>query len=115
DRYFENDNKSVEGLGDIDLEDGLEIESGDQEREDNSTGGDADDAPVVKFVNKMLLDAIKGGSSDLHFEPYEKVYRVRFRTDGVLHEVAKPPIQLASRISARLKVMASMDISERRK
>ncbi|PYC28587.1 type IV-A pilus assembly ATPase PilB [Aquipseudomonas alcaligenes] len=115
DRYFESDNKTMEGLGDIDLEDGLEIESGDQEREDNSTGGDADDAPVVKFVNKMLLDAIKGGSSDLHFEPYEKVYRVRFRTDGVLHEVAKPPIQLASRISARLKVMASMDISERRK
>lgn len=91
DRYFESDNKTMEGLGDIDLEDGLEIESGDQEREDNSTGGDADDAPVVKFVNKMLLDAIKGGSSDLHFEPYEKVYRVRFRTDGVLHEVAKPP------------------------
>ena len=115
DRYFESDNKTMEGLGDIDLEDGLEIESGDQEREDNSTGGDADDAPVVKFVNKMLLDAIKGGASDLHFEPYEKVYRVRFRTDGVLHEVAKPPIQLASRISARLKVMASMDISERRK
>jgi type IV pilus assembly protein PilB len=63
----------------------------------------------------MLLDAIKGGSSDLHFEPYEKTYRVRFRTDGILHEVARPPIQLAPRISARLKVMASLDISERRK
>jgi len=63
----------------------------------------------------MLLDAIKGGSSDLHFEPYEKAYRVRFRTDGILHEVARPPIQLASKISARLKVMAALDISERRK
>ncbi len=70
---------------------------------------------MVRFVNKMLLDAIRGGSSDLHFEPYEKTYRVRFRTDGMLHEVAKPPIQLASRISARLKVMAGLDISERRK
>ncbi|MDD0844548.1 type IV-A pilus assembly ATPase PilB [Pseudomonas sp. Gutcm_11s] len=114
DRYFESDNKAMEGLGDIDLEDGLEIESGATDQDDGPTT-DADDAPVVKFVNKMLLDAIKGGSSDLHFEPYEKIYRVRFRTDGVLHEVAKPPIQLASRISARLKVMASMDISERRK
>ncbi|WP_043308890.1 type IV-A pilus assembly ATPase PilB [Pseudomonas sp. ML96] len=114
DRYFESDNKAMEGLGDIDLEDGLEIESGTNDQDDSPTM-DADDAPVVKFVNKMLLDAIKGGSSDLHFEPYEKLYRVRFRTDGVLHEVAKPPIQLASRISARLKVMASMDISERRK
>ncbi|WP_394560695.1 type IV-A pilus assembly ATPase PilB [Aquipseudomonas alcaligenes] len=114
DRYFESDSKSMEGLGDIDLEDGLEIESGSDTQDDGPTT-DADDAPVVKFVNKMLLDAIKGGSSDLHFEPYEKIYRVRFRTDGVLHEVAKPPIQLASRISARLKVMASMDISERRK
>ncbi|WP_163004457.1 ATPase, T2SS/T4P/T4SS family, partial [Pseudomonas viridiflava] len=76
---------------------------------------DADDAPVVRFVNKMLLDAIRLGSSDLHFEPYEKVFRVRFRTDGILHEAAKPPINLASRIAARLKVMASLDISERRK
>src|SRR5690606_39886821 len=66
-------------------------------------------------VHKMLLDAIKGGSSDLHFEPYEKSYRVRFRTDGVLHEAARPPVQLAPRIAARLKVMAALDISERRK
>lgn len=115
DQYFDNGNKAMADLGDIDLEDGLEIESGDGPKDDDQPGGDADDAPVVRFVNKMLLDAIKGGSSDLHFEPYEKIYRVRFRTDGVLHEAAKPPIQLAARISARLKVMASMDISERRK
>lgn len=106
---------STSGLDELDVDlDGLDIESGDSEPKEEA-GGDADDAPVVRFVNKMLLDAIKGGSSDLHFEPYEKVYRVRFRTDGMLHEVAKPPIQLASRISARLKVMAGLDISERRK
>ncbi|WP_310125085.1 type IV-A pilus assembly ATPase PilB [Pseudomonas oryzihabitans] len=99
-------------LGDIDLD--LETEGGERPQE-AVAGTDADDAPVVKFVNKMLLDAIKKGSSDLHFEPYEKMYRVRFRTDGVLHEVARPPVQLVSRISARLKVMSNMDISERRK
>ena len=75
----------------------------------------SDETPVVRFVHKMLLDAIQGGASDLHFEPYEKTYRVRFRTDGVLYEKAKPPIQLRERIAARLKIMADMDISERRK
>lgn len=111
-KLFESATSGLDEL-DVDL-DGLDIESGENEPKEEA-GGDADDAPVVRFVNKMLLDAIKGGSSDLHFEPYEKVYRVRFRTDGMLHEVAKPPIQLASRISARLKVMAGLDISERRK
>lgn len=99
-------------LGDIDLD--VDLESGERPQE-AVAGTDADDAPVVKFVNKMLLDAIKKGSSDLHFEPYEKMYRVRFRTDGILHEAARPPVQLVSRISARLKVMSNMDISERRK
>ncbi|KSW28063.1 MULTISPECIES: type IV-A pilus assembly ATPase PilB [unclassified Pseudomonas] len=113
-KLFESATGGLDDLADVDL-DGLDIESGDADRKEESIGGDADDAPVVRFVNKMLLDAIKGGSSDLHFEPYEKIYRVRFRTDGMLHEVAKPPIQLASRISARLKVMAGLDISERRK
>ncbi len=113
-KMFESATGGLDDLGDVDL-DGLDIESGNVEQKDDAPGGDADDAPVVRFVNKMLLDAIKGGSSDLHFEPYEKIYRVRFRTDGMLHEVAKPPIQLASRISARLKVMAGLDISERRK
>jgi type IV pilus assembly protein PilB len=69
---------------------------------------------VVRFVNKMLLDAIKGGSSDIHFEPYEKTYRVRFRTDGILHVVATPPSNLGTRLAARLKVMSELDISERR-
>nr|WP_286947603.1 type IV-A pilus assembly ATPase PilB [Pseudomonas sp. UBA6718] len=113
-KFFENANSGLEDLGDIDL-DNVDIESVDDDKKDDGSGNDADDAPVVRFVNKMLMDAIKGGSSDLHFEPYEKTYRVRFRTDGILHEAARPPIQLAPRISARLKVMASLDISERRK
>jgi type IV pilus assembly protein PilB len=113
DKFFDTGATGLEELADVDL-DGVDVESVDDKR-DEGTGGDADDAPVVRFVNKMLLDAIRGGSSDLHFEPYEKVYRVRFRTDGMLHEVARPPIQLAPRLSARLKVMAALDISERRK
>lgn len=113
-KFFDNASNGFEALGDVDL-DSVDIEAIDEDKQDSGSTGDADDAPVVRFVNKMLLDAIKGGSSDLHFEPYERTYRVRFRTDGILHEVARPPIQLAPRISARLKVMASLDISERRK
>lgn len=104
------------GMGDLaDVDLGLEIETVDESKESSIAGQDADDAPVVRFVNKMLMDAIRLGSSDLHFEPYEKIFRVRLRTDGILHEVAKPPTHLAARIAARLKVMASLDISERRK
>ncbi|MCU1750869.1 type IV-A pilus assembly ATPase PilB [Pseudomonas sp. 6D_7.1_Bac1] len=114
DTFFDTHNPGLEDMADVDLE-GLDIEAIDEQHQDTITGQDSDDAPVVRFVNKMLLDAIKGGSSDLHFEPYEKSYRVRVRTDGILREVAKPPIQLANRIAARLKVMASLDISERRK
>jgi type IV pilus assembly protein PilB len=113
-KFFDSHASGLEDMADVDL-DGLDIESIDDNKNDAIAGQDADDAPVVRFVHKMLLDAIKSGSSDLHFEPYEKTYRVRMRTDGMLREVAKPPIQLASRIAARLKVMASLDISERRK
>ncbi|MBL6689110.1 MAG: type IV-A pilus assembly ATPase PilB [Pseudomonadales bacterium] len=107
------------GLGDLGDDDDvdLDLEAVDEEgggKDDDDTGSAADDTPVVRFINKMLMDAIKGGSSDLHFEPFEKAYRVRFRTDGVLHEVARPPVNLGPRISARLKVMSQMDISERR-
>ncbi len=83
-------------------------------REDEAKVSAADNRPVVKFVNRMLMDAIRGDASDLHFEPFEKTYRVRFRTDGVLHQVASPPVNLGPRIAARLKVMSRMDISERR-
>lgn len=94
-------------LGDVEL-----AEEGKSDKGEDRDG--ADEAPIVKFVNKMLLDAIKMGSSDIHFEPYEKRYRVRYRTDGVLHEVASPPIGASGKIAARLKVMSQMDISERR-
>jgi len=114
DKFFDSHASGLEEMADVDL-DGLDVESIEDNKQDVIGGLDADDAPVVRFVHKMLLDAIKSGSSDLHFEPYEKNYRVRMRTDGMLREVAKPPIQLAGRIAARLKVMASLDISERRK
>lgn len=74
----------------------------------------ADDTPVVRFVNRMLIDAIRRGVSDIHFEPYASSYRVRFRTDGILHQASAPPAHLGKRLSARLKVMAALDISERR-
>ena len=105
------------GLGDMDDDEFDELddlEVADEETGQDDDDGDIDDAPVVKFVNKVLLDAIKKGASDLHFEPYEKIYRVRFRIDGVLTEVAKPPTSLAGKIAARIKVMARLDVSERR-
>ena len=114
DKFFESATSGLEDLGDVDL-DGVDVQTVSDDSANDDAGEAADDAPVVRFVNKMLLDAIRGGSSDLHFEPYEKVFRVRLRTDGILHEVARPPVQLAPRISARLKVMAGLDISERRK
>lgn len=113
-KFFDSSASGMEDLADVDL-DGLDVEAVNDDAQDKGDGNAADDAPVVRFVNKMLLDAIKGGASDLHFEPYEKTYRVRFRTDGILQEIARPPIQLSPRISARLKVMAGLDISERRK
>lgn len=83
-------------------------------RNEESTGESSDDAPIVIYINKILTDAIRKGASDLHFEPYEKRYRIRFRIDGILHEVSEPPISLAGRLSARLKVMSKLDIAERR-
>ena len=106
-------NSEMDQLGDsteFDL-DIFDETSSDSEDTDTSA---VDDAPIVRFVNKVLLDAIKQGASDIHFEPYEKDYRVRFRTDGILREVVKPPRALAPRLSARIKVMSQMDISERR-
>ncbi|MDR3562945.1 MAG: ATPase, T2SS/T4P/T4SS family, partial [Negativicutes bacterium] len=113
DKFLDNSSTGLEGMADVDL-DGFDVQIVDDGKDEPVTQ-ESDDAPVVRFVNKMLLDAIRGGSSDLHFEPYEKIYRVRVRTDGILREVARPPINLANRIAARLKVMASLDISERRK
>ncbi|MBX2807920.1 MAG: type IV-A pilus assembly ATPase PilB [Cellvibrionaceae bacterium] len=100
------------GLDDEGLE-GLDVEAVNEDKEEDNTT-EADEAPVVKFINKILLEAIKTGASDIHFEPYEKAYRIRFRVDGILREIQKPPVNLATRLSARLKVMAQLDISERR-
>ncbi len=97
---------------DFDLEN-LDVGDGEDD-EEGVTKDDVDDAPVVRFVNKILLDAIKRGASDIHFEPYEKIFRVRTRLDGVLSEVAQPPVALANKVCARLKVMSRMDIAERR-
>ena len=97
---------------DFDLEN-LDV-GGDEQEDEGVTKDDIEDAPVVRFVNKVLLDAIKRGASDIHFEPYEKIFRVRTRLDGVLSEVAMPPVALANKVCARLKVMSRMDIAERR-
>ncbi len=100
-----------EGLDDVDFTD-----TDDLQHEDTGgvEAGGSDDTPVVRFVNKVLLDAIKRGASDIHFEPYEKKYRVRFRMDGVLKQMASPPVKMTPRLAARLKVMSSLDIAEKR-
>ncbi|MGQ3892261.1 type IV-A pilus assembly ATPase PilB [Legionella sp. CNM-4043-24] len=99
----------VEGSSDLE---GLEISS--EEEESDTASASSDDAPVVKFVNKILVDAIKRGVSDIHFEPYEREYRIRYRQDGILDEIAAPPVSLSSRITSRIKIMSNLDISERR-
>jgi len=98
---------------DSDLDD-LNIMGEEDPNADTGSDVDLDDAPVVRFVNKVLLDAINTGASDVHFEPYEKYYRVRTRRDGILNEVATPPVTLSKRLAARLKVLSRLDISERR-
>ncbi|MBK8990195.1 MAG: type IV-A pilus assembly ATPase PilB [Gammaproteobacteria bacterium] len=103
---------NLEGIGLEDLN--IEGEGRTQTAEDGEVKTDADETPIVRFVHKVMLDAIRGGASDIHFEPYEKTYRIRYRTDGILHEVSRPPVALAPRLAARLKVMSQMDISERR-
>ncbi|WP_428036709.1 type IV-A pilus assembly ATPase PilB [Amphritea sp.] len=113
DTFLDEQNSALDGLEDADL-DNLEIDEGINEQQEDNGEEAANDAPIVRFVNKILLDAIKNGASDIHFEPYEKSYRIRCRIDGILQEVAKPPSNLASRLCARLKVMSQMDISERR-
>jgi len=114
DQFLDSGNSALDDLNDEDLEN-LELDEtpeGQTADEDQDDG--TSDAPIVRFINKILLDAIKGGASDIHFEPYEKTYRIRSRIDGILQEVAKPPSNLAGRLAARLKVMSQMDISERR-
>ncbi|GAA0814919.1 type IV-A pilus assembly ATPase PilB [Colwellia asteriadis] len=106
------DESSALDISDIDSDElaGIDVE---ETKKDDNNGTD-EDAPIVVFINKILLDAIKKGASDLHFEPYEKSFRIRFRIDGILAEIARPPVSLAARMAARLKVMSKLDIAERR-
>ena len=113
-RAIEAVDTSMSGLDDDDFDlENLDVTGEDDDQEEDRRD-DVEDAPVVRFVNKVLLDAIKRGASDVHFEPYEKIFRVRTRLDGVLSEVATPPVILATKVCARLKVMSRMDIAERR-
>ena len=103
-------------FGDDDFD--VDVIAGDDLSPNNDNDDDEpsaeEEAPIVKYVNKLLVDAIRMGASDLHFEPYEKSYRVRYRVDGVLRQITNPPLQLANRLASRLKVMSQMDISEKR-
>ncbi|MCG6871661.1 MAG: type IV-A pilus assembly ATPase PilB [Gammaproteobacteria bacterium] len=115
DRAYESrENEAFEDLADQGLED-IDI-SGEEEAADQKAAADIEniDTPVVRFVNKMLLDAINRSASDIHMEPYEKKYRIRYRVDGVLHEIASPPLALAARLCARVKILSRLDIAERR-
>jgi len=115
-KAIEQVDTSMPGLGsdeDFDLEN-LDISSAEDQIDTDSGRDDIEDAPIVRFVNKIMLDAIRKSASDIHFEPYEKYYRIRLRIDGVLREIAQPPVQLATKLAARLKVMSRLDIAERR-
>ena len=111
-KYYAERGPSLEDLVG-DFEEDVEVAQDEMENLDEMTKA-ADDAPVVKLVNLILLDAIKKGASDIHVEPYEKDFRVRFRIDGNLYEVMRPPMKLRNAITSRLKIMAQLDISERR-
>jgi type IV pilus assembly protein PilB len=113
-KLLEADSDALD-ISDIDAKElaGMDVQE-EQKQEENIGLGDKEDAPIVVYINKILLDAIRKGASDLHFEPYEKSYRIRFRIDGILNEVARPPVSLAARMAARLKVMSKLDIAERR-
>ena len=104
---------SMTDLLDEDL-DNLDISGGEEESDAKDSTLDLDDAPIVRYVNKILLDAIKKGVSDIHLEPFEKNFRIRYRGDGILYEAASPPANISGRIISRIKVMSKMDIAERR-
>ncbi len=113
--WLDSQDSLGDALGDSEGLDTLDVGIGDDDlSSDSGVEAKGDDTPVVKFINKILIDAIKKGASDIHFEPYETDYRVRLRIDGLLKQVAKMPVKLNQRITARLKVMAQLDIAEKR-
>ena len=113
DQYYDQSASFEDVIGDMDDID-LEVIDDDEEIDLNELAQASEDAPVVKLVNLILTDAIKRGASDIHVEPYEKSFRVRYRVDGVLYEVMKPPMKLKNALTSRMKIMAEMDIAERR-
>lgn len=113
DKYYDQSATFDEVLGDLEDID-LEVVDDSDDVDVSELEKASEDAPVVKLVNLILTDAIKRGASDIHIEPYEKTFRVRYRIDGVLYEVMKPPMKLKNAITSRIKIMAEMDIAERR-
>jgi len=113
DKYYDQSASFDDVMGDLDDID-LEVIDEDDEIDSGELAKASEDAPVVKLVNLILTDAIKKKASDIHIEPYEKSFRVRYRIDGVLHEVMKPPMKLKNALTSRVKIMSEMDISERR-
>ncbi|GAA5071056.1 type IV-A pilus assembly ATPase PilB [Lysobacter panacisoli] len=114
DQWLEASDNLADTMGDQDGLENLDVSGGEDLSNDTGVDVKTDDTPVVKFVNKVLVDAIRRGASDIHFEPYETDYRVRLRIDGLLKQVTKVPPNLSARIAARLKVMAQLDIAEKR-
>jgi type IV pilus assembly protein PilB len=113
DRLLQSNDTALKNLVDEDLD--LELTEGETAaQKDETANTEIDDAPVVKYLQKILLDAINGGASDIHFEPFEKFYRIRYRMDGVLYEVAQPPLAIKEKIASRIKVISRLDISEKR-
>ena len=113
-KLMEASDTSLTDLASDDSLENLEILADEDDKGKGRDEEGVNDTPIVKFVNKVLMDAINRGASDIHIEPYEKTYRVRYRQDGVLYEVATPPLALAGRIGARLKILSKLDIAERR-
>ena len=114
DACLEASDTSLSELSDDESLEDIDVGGGDEEAKKEAGEEGVNDAPIVRFVNKVLMDAINRGASDIHVEPYEKTYRVRYRVDGSLHEIASPPVNLATRIAARLKILARLDIAEKR-
>jgi len=116
-RFGETSAKALDQLmGDDTALDSIDLGAGDETQPESGAGApeEIDDAPVVKYVQKVLIDAINGGASDIHFEPYEKFFRIRYRMDGILYDVAQPPLAIKEKLASRIKIISKLDISEKR-
>jgi type IV pilus assembly protein PilB len=113
DRYYDQSSSFADVMGDLDVED-LELVQDDEDVDVGELAKESEDAPVIKLVNLILTDAVKREASDIHVEPYEKSFRVRYRIDGALYEIMTPPLKLRNAITSRIKIMSELDIAERR-